>query len=137
MDTNGEGFDIGDKEWDWGIYFGCPRDFHTGKDPDGNDDYYDNLMLLFALNIKCYKLQPTWYTVCGVGEFIKENLKVFKKFFNKHNREGYRPKDYKEADDPTVDAGFYEAYMQPMESLIAGNYSYSDYKELYFALGGK
>ena len=132
MRENGEGFDICDDVWDWGIYIGCARSFE-----ECGDDWYEKCMLLFCLNIKCTKVQPKWYSICKVGEFIKENIDVFRTFFNEQNREGYRPSDYKNADDDTTDAGFYEAYMQPMESLIAGNYCDSDYKELYLKLGGK
>lgn len=139
MMTNGEGFDICDDVWDWGIYFGCPKSFEEceSKDPDMEYDWYEALMLLFALNITCTKIQPKWYSVCLITQFIKDNIDVFRKFFNENNREGYRPMDYENAEDDTVDDGFYEAYMQPMESLIAGNYSYSDYEELYKALTNK
>ncbi len=130
--TNTEGFDICDDVWDWGIYIGCARSFE-----ECGDSYYEKLMLLFCLNINCSKVQADWYSVCNVSTFIKQNLKVFKTFFNKYNREGYRPKDYKNADDDNKDDGFYEAYMMPMESLIAGNYCESHYKELYLKLGGK
>ena len=132
MRQNGEGFDICDNVWDWGIYIGCPKSFE-----EAGDDWYDKCMLLFCLNIRCKKVQPKWYSICLVSQFIKENIEVFRTFFNERNREGFRPSDYKHADDDTEDAGFFEAYMEPMESLIAGNYSESDYKDLYLLLGGK
>lgn len=136
IQVNGEGFDICDKDWDWGIYMGCERDFNHCKDSDGNPDYYYACMLLFCLNIRCTKIRPEYYSVCRVSDFIKNNIDVFREFFNENNREGYRPMDYKNADDDNKDDGWYEAYMQPMESLIAGNYCQSDYEKLYLALGG-
>ena len=68
-------------------------------------DWYEALMLLFALNITCTKIQKDWYSVCLVTKFIKENIDVFRDFFNENNREGYRPMDYENADDDTQDDG--------------------------------
>ena len=122
--TGKEGLDICDDIWDWGIYLGCERSFENCK-----DDYYDKCMLLFALNFTCTKVCETGYSTCLVSKFIHDNIDVFREFFNEENREGYRPMDYDNADDWESDDGFYEAYMQPMESLIAGNYTDSDYKK--------
>lgn len=121
----GSGFDICDDEYDWGVYMDCYKSWEEC------DDYYDRIILLFALNIRCVKYNDDWYSPCKVSEFIAENIKAFRQFFNEENREGYRPMDYENADDSHSDEGFYEAYMMPLESLIAGNYSEDDYEKLY------
>lgn len=115
------GFDICDDDFDWGIYF----DFS-----DGSNDAYDQFMITIAKQIEVIKLKQDQYSPCKVADFIVKNLDAFKKFFNEENREGYRPMDYENADNNTVDEGFFEAYMQGMESLIAGNYTDDDYKKL-------
>jgi len=120
-----QGLDICDDTFDWGTFFCCEENWEQCK------DYYDKFMLLLALNIKCVTIRNDWYSPCLVKEFIMENISVFKKFFNENNREGYRPQDYENADDGDADEGFFEAYMEPMESLLVGNYSEDDYKELY------
>jgi hypothetical protein len=61
-------------------------------------------------------------------------MDAFKKFFNEENREGYRPMDYENADDSTSDDGFYEAYLEGLESLLIGNYSEDDYEKLVLLL---
>jgi hypothetical protein len=136
MMTNGEGFDIADVDWDWGIYLGIEKDWKGCADETGNPDYYYAFMLFLALNITCKRVNKNWYSPCYVSKFIAENIDVFRDFFNKHNQEGYRPMDYENGDDPDSDDGFLEAYMTPLESMIAGNYCQEDYKELYYALGG-
>jgi hypothetical protein len=137
MFTNGEGFDICDIDWDWGTYLGIEKDWKGCADKEtGKPDYYYAFMLFLAINIKCKEVRPKWYSPCYIGEFVKKNMNVLRDFFNKHNREGYRPMDYENADDDSKDDGFYEAYMLPLESMIEGNYCDSDYKELYYALGG-
>lgn len=121
------GFDICDEDWDWGIYFDFTKD---------SNDSYDKCMEFMAKNIEVIKLKKDWYSPCKVAEFIGNNLEAFKKFFNEENREGYRPMDYENADDRASDDGFFEAYMEGMESLIAGNYTDSDYEKLLKYLNG-
>ena len=125
-EVNQDGFDICDNDWDWGTYFGCEMSWEKCR------DFYEKCMLLFALNIKCIIFNDNWYSPCLVKEFIWENKEVFTKFFNEENKEDYRPMDYEGHElDPNVDDGFYEAYMEPMESLIEGNYSERQYKKLF------
>ena len=123
----GYGFDIADKDWDWGTYFDCPATW------DECNDYYDRCCLLFALNIKVEEIRQDWYSPCYVADFLWEHRDAFGKFFDEENREGYRPCDYSDI-APDEDTGFLEAYLEPFESLLIGNYSESDYKKLYFML---
>lgn len=116
-----DGLDIGDNTWDWGIYFDFTKD---------SDDPYDQCMEFMAKHIEVVKVNKDWYSPCKVCEFVVEYQKAFERFFNEENREGYRPKDYEKGNDPTVDEGFFEAYMAGVESLIAGNYCDSDYTKL-------
>ena len=116
--------DIAGNIFDWGIAFDCAcqiKDIHDG---------YDMFMYFIGREVNCLKFQPNWYSLCDVEKFIKKYISVFKKFFNEKNREGYRPMDYEDADNEERDLGFYEAYLQPLESLIAGNYIEDDYLEL-------
>ena len=129
-----EGLDITDKIWDIGIYFECPANWE-----EATDDSYDRFMLLLGCNIKVAKWRPKGYTICDIAGFMWENRDVFGPFFNENNREGYRPADYGDSEelDPEEDSGFYEAFMQPFESLLAGNYTDEDYQELYEKLSMK
>ena len=117
--------DIGDNTYDWGVGFSCPDSWEECE------DYYDRFLLLLAINIECIHPQPDWYSTCLVSEFISKNIKAFRKFFNEENREGYRPMDYENSDDYTVDEGFYDSYLLPLEGLIVGNYAEEDYEKIY------
>lgn len=120
-----DGFDIADDIFDWGNYFEC------GESLEKSEDYYDKLMVLFALNIEVVKYQENWYTICKVAEFISKHSKAFTKFMNENNREDYQPKNYK-GEKITLDNDlFYDLYIMTFESLINGNYCESQYKELY------
>ena len=124
------GLDIADKDWDMGVYFECPKSWEEANDG------YDKFMLLLGCNIRVEQFSEDWYTTCYIAEFMWENRDVFDKFFNENNRKGYRPMDYKDL-DPEADTGFYEAYMEPFESLLIGNYSDDDYMTLYKMLAAK
>lgn len=124
------GLDIADRDWDMGIYFEC------GKTWNDAVDWYEKLMMIFGINIRVERMDTVGYTTCMIADFLWENRDVFDVFFNEHNRHGYRPKDYNNL-DPELDTGFFEAYMQPFESLLAGNYTDDDYKELYQMLSDK
>lgn len=126
-----DGLDICDSVYDWGIFVYCEESL------DKCNDWYDAFMYVFCVNVICEKQVSDWYSPCRVTEFVKENMKAFKKFFNKENREGYRPKDYENSDDPDVDEGFFEAYLEGMESLLAGNYCDRQYRDLIQLLAGK
>lgn len=121
-----KGLDIADDTYDIGIYFDCARSWKEAKDG------YDKFMLLLGCNILVKKYNPDWYTVCYISEFMWDNRDIFDPFFNENNREGYRPMDYKDL-NPEKDSGFYEAYIQPFESLLSGGYSDEDYQTLYDA----
>lgn len=121
----GGGFDIADEDWDWGVYMDCRDSWEECE------DYYDKLMLLMAEHIICLNYNSDWYSPCQVAKFITKHIEAFTKFFNEENREGYRPLDYAGSADAEKDDGFYEAYMMPLESLIAGNYSEDNYEKLY------
>lgn len=127
-----DGADICDNDWDWGIFLSVPE----AKTLDECEDAYDKFCLLLALNLRCKGINREWYTACDVCGFIEANRKVFEKFFNEENREGYRPMDY-DNPQPDEDEGYFEAFMQPMESLIAGNYCESNYQRLVDELTGK
>ena len=121
-----DGCDICDNDWDWGIYLGIPE----AKSIEDCEDAYDKFTLLLALNLKTKGLRSNWYTPCDVSGFIEEHREVFENFFNEENREGYRPMDYEGPLKADEDEGYYEAFMLPMESLIAGNYCDEDYERL-------
>lgn len=129
-----DGCDICDVDWDWGIYLGIPD---GAKSIDSCEDGYDKFCFILCLNLKTKGIQPEWYTPCNVCGFIEEHRATFEEFFNEKNREGYRPSDYEGPLKPDEDKGYYEAFMEPMESLIAGNYSESDYDELVTMLLGE
>lgn len=120
-----DGADISDRDWDWGIFLGIPEAETIKECEDG----YDRFCLLLALNLHCEGIVRDWYTPCDVCAFIEAHRKTFERFFNEENREGYRPMDYN-SPKATEDKGYYEAFMQPMESLIAGNYTDEDYEKL-------
>ena len=122
-----DGCDICDEDWDWGIYLGIPSDV---KSIDDCEDGYDKFCLLLCLNLKTKGIRPDWYTPCNVCGFIEEHRAVFEEFFNRESQEGYRPSDYDHKLKADEDKGYFEAFMEPMESLIAGNYCDSDYEEL-------
>lgn len=122
--TKEDCLDITGEDWDWGTAM-C-----INLDSNDETDGYNNLMKLICMNIDVIKYQPDWYTITTIEDFMWDNKDVFEPWFNKNNRMGYRPKDYKHI-DPKEDSGFYEAYMEPLESLICGNYSDSDYHDLY------
>ena len=135
MQIVGGGFDISDKDYDWGIYCECEKNWKSC------DDWYDRFILLICLNITCVSYSENWYSECNVREFIIDNLEAFEKFCNEENRDDYKPqywKDKGEKIDPEADENelFYEIYMQTMESLIAGNYCDEDYHKLYCYLTG-
>ena len=117
--------DICDRDWDMGVAFWTEKDPLHDKEADG----YDKLMFIIAANTIYDEYRKDWYTPVNLGTFMWENRDIFDPFFNKNNRAGYRPKDYDEL-DPEADTGFFEAYMQPLESLIVGNYSDRAYEEL-------
>ena len=123
LQLKGDGFDISDDDWDWGTYI-------EAYSPEDVYDSYDRFMVYLAENIEIVKFNENWYSPCKVAQFIVEHQAAFRQFFNEENREGYRPKDYKEADDPTVDEGFYEVYLCGLESLMVGNYTEEDYSKL-------
>ena len=127
MKLKGEGFDVSDNTWDWGTYIGYVED-------EDDLDYYDKFTLYLTKNVEIERYNDDWYSPCKVCEFIVAHQDAFRKFFNEENREGYRPMDYENGDDSTIDEGFYEAYMMGLESLLVGNYSESDYKKLYTLL---
>lgn len=130
-DIKFDGCDVSDTVWDWGTFFSCAKNW------EACNDAYDRFCLLLALNVDVIgPYQEDWYTACDWGKFMWDNNDVFGPWFNKHNREGYRPKDYKGL-DPKKDTGFYEAYMQPLESLLCGNYSEESYDELFKKLSKK
>ena len=120
---NGD-LDITGTRWDWGTCM-CV-DLEPGED----EDYYNKFMRLICMNIKVLKYKPDWYTQTTIEDFMWNNRDIFKPFFNENNRVGYRPKDYKGI-SPDADTGFYEAYMEPLESLMVGNYTDEDYEYLY------
>lgn len=126
--TNEDCLDITDEDWDWGIAMcvNLDKDAEEGEEPD----WYDRFMKVICMNINVIKYQPDYYTITDIAKFMWDNKDIFEPWFNENNGEGYRPKDYPEL-EPNADTGFYEAYMEPMECLIAGNYSDEDYKELY------
>ena len=129
-----EDLDICDTIWDWGVNLGHGG-YSSFEDIDKDnpmDPWYYKIILLFCLNIKVEKVQPKWYTVCHVAEFIDENREAFDKFMNEENREGYRPKDYPKHQNPTIDDElFYDIYLPTFESLVVGNYTDDDYKKLF------
>lgn len=122
-----DGADISDKDWDWGIYFGIPD---GAKSIDDCEDSYDKFCFILSLNLKCEGIVPDWYTPCDVCGFIEAHRKVFDRFIEEANREGYRPSDFDEPLIASEDKGYYEVYMGTMENLIAGNYAESDYEKL-------
>jgi len=135
----GFGFDIADNTYDWINYFECPKDW------DKCNDYYDKLMLLFALNIECVRCTKSNIGVCKVCEFIVENIKAFEKFLNETYREEYQPqyllaKGHK-VNDPNEDDWFYDIYLDAFKHLCNGNFSESKYEKLFNYLteekGGK
>lgn len=126
MNIKTDGADISDRDWDWGIYLGLPSEART---LEKCEDGYERFCLLLAFNLHCKGIVSDWYTPCDVCGFIEAHRKTFEKFFNEENIEGYRPKDYgsPKADE---DKGYFEAFMQPMECLLAGNYAESSYDKL-------
>ena len=125
-----EDMDICDDIFDWGSNIGCKKSF------EDCEDYYDRLMLLFCLNIKCKRYNRDWYSCCKICEFIEANKEVFDNFMEEENREEYRPSFYG-TPITSDDEDFYDLYLTTFESLIIGNYAESDYEKLYKALGGK
>lgn len=125
-----EDFDICDDIFDWGSNIGCKKSF---KDCE---DYYERLMLLFCLNIKCKCYRQNWYSCCKISEFIEANKEVFDKFMEEENKECFRPSFYGKP-ITSDDEDFYDLYLMTFESLIIGNYCESDYEKLYKSLGGK
>ena len=121
-----DGADICDEDWDWGIFLSCPDE----SDIDKLDESYDKFCLILCLNLKCRGIVHDWYTPCDVAHFIEENRKAFDRFMDEENKEGYRPKDYKEPLRWDEDGGYLEVYMGTMENLIAGNYAEGDYAKL-------
>lgn len=125
--NNLDGADICDTDWDWGIYLGFPENADSLEECE---DGYDRFCLMLALNLKCKNLRQNWYTPCNVCGFIEAHRQTFEDFFNRKNREGYRPSDYEGPLKADEDDGYYEAFMQPLESMLAGNYCDEDYEEL-------
>ena len=121
-----DGCDICDNDWDWGIFLSLP----DGDSVESCEDGYDKFCMLLCLNLRCKGIKHNWYTPCNVAGFIEEHRAVFEEFFNEENREGYRPSDYEGPLKANEDKGYFEAFMEPMESLIAGNYCESDYDKL-------
>lgn len=116
--------DFCDNDWDFCVNMGCENTFEECR------DYYDKFMLLLCLNIKCLKVNEKWYSPCDFVSFFEENKEAINKFLNEENREGFRPKDYKNL-KPNEDSGYYEVYFMSFENLINGNYYESDYEKLY------
>ena len=118
------GLDISDNTFDWGAYI------EFTDEPNEEIDWYNEFCKEIAQRTEVVHINQDWYSPCKVSEMIVANMDAFKKFFNEENREGYRPMDYENADDSTSDDGFYEAYLQGLESLLVGNYAEEDYEKL-------
>ena len=120
--------DIGGCVFDWGNNFDCPT-----KIEDITDGY--SLFTYFVgQEVLCEKFVYGWYSPCRVEEFINKYLPVFKKFFNGHNREGFRPKDWPESDNYSEDKGFYDTYLESFKGLLNGSYSEESYLSLVKSL---
>lgn len=121
--------DICDEDWD---FENC---FVTGGETWSDcADYYDCLMLLFALNLKVLHYYPEYSSVtCNIAEFLWDHKEVMNSFMEDNNTWSHTPGYYKEI-SPDCDSGFYETYMMTFASLINGNYSERQYEELFKAL---
>jgi len=133
-DANGDKFidgdvDLYDFDWDWCVA--------SAVDPELSEEEmenYDRFQKWLAQHLVVDVDTIGEYSVeCNASELMWTYHKIFDPFFNDHNRAGYRPKSYKKI-DPDEDNGFYEVYMCSLSSLIVGNYSEEDYKELCEAL---
>lgn len=127
------GFDVGDVDWDWESYFSC-------KNPESEEfgDAYDSFMYLLGeltpvTRIRFDEDNESYFVIADFSGMLWNHRKVFEKFFNEQNRPGYRPCDYPGC-RYDEDSGFYEAFMMPLASLMAGDYTEDDYQELYDAL---
>lgn len=129
--TKMDSVDIADNVWDFMTNFGCK------VKKDKCKDYYDKLMRLFAINIECnhFELRSSPVAHCYISEYISKNINAFNTFMGKNNRDGYKPSEYKLVEEETD--LWYDLYMNTFESLVVGNYSDDQYKELYELLGGK
>lgn len=123
--------DIADNTYDFMVNFGC----HVRK--CDCKDFYDKCMRFFATKIECDDFEiGDNIAHCDIVKFINKFIDVFNEFMNRHNREGYRPKDFAlvDKDDPTYDDIFYDIYMNTFNSMVVGNYSEEQYRDLFTAL---
>lgn len=126
--------EVVDKDWeDFSVDFSC-------KDPDTEEfeDSYDSFMFLLASLTPVEEVERDSQgevvgATCDFTAVLWKFKDVFEKFFNEHNREGYRPMDYPGCRFDE-DSGFAEAYLYPLEYLINGGYIEDCYEELYEAL---
>lgn len=135
-DDNDASYDVYDSSWDWG----CCLIFN--KYPEEGDGAYERFCCWLAHNLELdpddadvYSEERPDAVTCKAADLMWKHRDVFEPFFNEQNKRGYRPKDFGEI-DPDCDDGFFEAYMLPLESLMVGNYSESDYAELLEKLPG-
>lgn len=117
---------IADVDWDIEIDF-----FFNDEQEEDDFPGHTKCLAEIAKRTKVESASPTGEVYCYLANMIIENKKAFKKFFNEKNRFGYRPKDFKNADDPDTDDGFFEAYLLGLETLINGGYNENDHNQLF------
>lgn len=123
--AGGKSRDIADTIFDWAVYFDCPDKW------EDCDDYYDKVMLLFALNIEVESTNDS-YIICKVTDFIERYRQQFDEFFNRVHKDEWQPRNMDFIEEESEE--FYDFYLSCFESLVSGGYSIDDYKVLYNCL---
>lgn len=128
---NLDSVDIADNTYDFAVNFACNLDKNKCK------DYYDKLMRMFAIGIECgnFEIWSSPVAHCDIVAFIRQHYTSFNVFMSHNNRDGYKPQEYDLVEEDTD--LWYDLYMNTFESLVIGNYSDEQYKELYQLMGGK
>ena len=119
MQVSNHSRDIGDKDFDFICYF------EASDDPK---DYYDKVMLLFALNLEVVSTNES-YIICDIVKFIEDNREKFDAFFNEVYSEEWQPQNMHHIDADSEE--YYDYYLDSFDKLCIGSFSKDEYEILY------